>query len=291
MAPPSHKFSWRRERRLLAFTRDLGRTRAYRLLGARHCILGVTFGPFDATETLFQRLGAPAVDTIGVRDEQSGALASSLGYRNVRAVPDFAFAEPVAARAASLSTGPRDLVLSFRSPVVSGDHDDLSPDIRKLVGELPGASRDRDRLSFVAQATPDKELNQDLWRAFGERTGGDLTCFEGTARSVAPILARYSRARIVLTNRLHVFLLALQQGAVPYLVTRVARHHKISAMVQTLRLEEFLLDLSARSEIHAVTQLDDAGLDRRRQRLVEAADHQREALNRAFDAVVGPVVG
>jgi hypothetical protein len=290
MAPPSHRFSWRREHRLLAFTRDLGRAYAYRLLGARHCILGVTFGPFDATETIFQRLGAPAVDTIGVRDEQSGALASSLGYRNVRAMPDFAFAEPIAARAVPLSTRPRDLVLSFRSPVVSGDRDDLSPDIRRLMGELLGAGRDRGRLSFVAQATADTELNQDLWRAFGERTGGDLTCFEGTARSVAPILARYSRAHVVLTNRLHVFLLALKQGAVPYIVTRVNRHHKISAMFKALRLEEFLLDLSARSDIHAVTQLDDAALDRRRQRLVETADGQREALDRAFDAVVGPGV-
>ena len=287
MAPPSHKFSWRRERRLLAFTRDLGRTYAHRLLGARHCILGVTFGPFDATETLFQRLGAPAVDTLGVRDEQSGALASSLGYRNVRAVPDFAFAEPLVARAAPLSTRSNDLVLSFRSPVISGDRDDLSPDIRRLTSELLGASRGRGRLSFVAQATADQELNRDLWRSFGERTGGDLTCFEGTARSAASILARYARARIVLTNRLHVFLLALQQGAVPFVVTRVKRHHKISAMFKALRLEEFMLDLSARSEVHAVTQLDDAELNRRRQRLVEAAERQREALDQAFDAVVG----
>jgi hypothetical protein len=103
---------------------------------------------------------------------------------------------------------------------------------------------------------------------------------------VAPVLARYARAHIVLTNRLHAFALALQQGAMPYVVTRLDRHHKISAMFRTLGLEEFLLDLSARSDILAVTRLDDAELSRRRQRLVAVADRQREALSRAFAAVV-----
>jgi hypothetical protein len=256
------------------------------VLGARHCILGVKLGPFDATETVFQRLGAPAVDTIGVRDEPSGALASSLGYRRVTSVPDFAFAEPIATRTAPPPAWPRDVVLSFRPSVLLGDRDDLAPNIRRLVKELLGANRDRSRLSFVAQTTLDKELNRDLWRAFGERTGGDLTCFEGTASSVAPVLARYARAHIVLTNRLHAFALALQQGAMPYVVTRLDRHHKISAMFRTLGLEEFLLDLSARSDILAVTRLDDAELSRRRQRLVAVADRQREALSRAFAAVV-----
>lgn len=178
------------------------RTFSCRLLGVRSHLIGAGFDvPSDERVPRSDRLWMRMLATIAVRDPASLRLLDSERLQPQLA-PDLAVADP---QDPSTVHGPRaGLVVSCRAR--SGDAD------TPLYSEALALDRSQwPIVTAVSQVASDDQLNQRLATALGSAA---VIRYDGSAASEAAIRHAYGRAEVVVSDRLHVCLLAMKAGAV-----------------------------------------------------------------------------
>lgn len=180
-------------------------------------------------------------------------------FRLGEVMPDWGFAE----RGSTADDGRDLLVLSYRS-----DKPALTP---ALISALSEAARSRDlRIAVVTQVGRDSSRSQELAEAFGAEL---IDWPEGRSHGDQERLLRdvYRRAAIVLSDRLHVLIVAMTEGAVP-LALSMGPNYKIGRHFDAIGYSDVSVPV-ADSDAGAVDEVIASALARRpeAQRLLAAA--------------------
>nr|WP_246314320.1 polysaccharide pyruvyl transferase family protein [Kineococcus aurantiacus] len=210
------------------------------------------------------------------RDSRSVEYARSRGLRVTGTSADLAWTVP----ATGLRPGPGngDVVLSLRSSTSGYERqDDYQRRLRALVTELQPLLREAGRRPvWVSQVVSDERFAAEVADGPAPRT-----VFDRTPAGARAVLAAYAAADVVLTNRLHTFLLALAQGTCAFVLTDPRTHAKLDGLLTDAGLADLLLDVrtvTARDVLQRVQELPE--------RLGEIGD----AVAKAFDAGAATVV-
>lgn len=228
----------------------------FKAIGVKICTFGMSIGPFSKSLEILESAIARQMYFYSVRDRISQQYARQIGIVNVNLFPDLAWFLEASDRGinvptianeppiSSLQSLPKDcVILSFRESTHnfaehSSYQSDLFQTLDKLV-ELAGSQWSK-KFMITYQVTPDLQFCKVLYDRY--RHTCDVTLFEEKigSQSLADV---YSRASLVLTNRLHVFLFSMACGALPFAVIDSEHHHKITGILQDANLDRLILDI------------------------------------------------
>jgi polysaccharide pyruvyl transferase WcaK-like protein len=239
--PPGHT-SRRGLRQARVAAGRYGRLLMLRLLGCRVIRAGFSIGPFDSVNGIVESLGSRAFHFYGVRDRQSVVLAQRYRLSGVRYFPDLAWSEQSEKNHRVISeNGP--IVVSFRSNVFGQVHSPeyLLPICRRL-RLLLGSPIVAGRPVIVAyQVESDREASLDIVADL--RAGGFSVECRPERIALDEARALYGNACCVLSNRLHVLLLAAQCGGLPVALVHLSENAKITSMLTDNGLDDLVIRL------------------------------------------------
>lgn len=104
--------------------------------------------------------------------------------------------------------------------------------------------------------------------------------------SIDEALDFYANQTIVVSNRLHVLLLAWRAGAIPIAVVLPGKNEKVRRLFRDVGLQGHVIELS---ELGEPSELDFLRHTRRRADLAELFEAQREILQRCIEDSLGRV--
>jgi polysaccharide pyruvyl transferase WcaK-like protein len=223
-----------------------------RVLGCTVVRAGFSIGPFDRVNLWAEKFGAFCHSFYGVRDRVSHALARSHGFRHLHCVPDLAWTFHPAPTATALPPHGA-VVLSFRANATGERHssDYLLP-IRQRLRALLHATELRQRPLLVSyQVQADREAAAEL---LADLQDGFTVEWRAERLSIAEASALYAGAHCVISNRLHVLLLAARNNTLPVALARGADNVKITSILVDNGLDDVVIDVD-RGEADNVQRL------------------------------------
>lgn len=214
-----------------------------RLLGCKVVRAGFSIGPFDRLNGWVESLGSRAFAFYGVRDRESFALASRFRCSNVHYFPDLAWSYVPSGSEVSRNQKDGPVVLSFRSNAYGVLHstDYLRP-IRQRLSKLlamPALAGKRVIVAYQVQA--DCESSRELFDDLSAK--GIAVELREKRLSMDEAANLYADAYCVISNRLHVLLLAAQSRALPVPLADAADNVKITSILRDNGLAEIVIDL------------------------------------------------
>ena len=204
-------------------TLKAGFMRVFRMLGGRVLLIGVSYEGLGATNLRLQRILVREIDLHLVRDSETQNYCRKVGLRTDGRLDDLAF---------HLTPYPvnhdttRAVLLSFRSRT-DGKLQDLKP-----IVEVVGASN----TCFSWQVKRDQTQARELRTAYDPE--GELLPCDHTIEQSRLI---YAQSALTVTNRLHVFLLALSAGGLAVLLLEEGSNNKIRGIVKDIDLEHLIM--------------------------------------------------
>ena len=213
-----------------------------RVLGCRVVRAGFSIGPFDRINTWVECFGSLAFHFYGLRDRESQALARRFRFFRPRYFPDLAWSYvPPVRSAPAPSSGP--VVVSFRSNAFGSVHDaaylrPLGERLRQLLA-TPGL--DGKAIVVAFQVESDREAAAELFEYL--RSHGAPASLRDEQLSIGAAVALYSGACCVISNRLHVLLLAAQSGTLPVALARGNDNGKITSILADNGCADLVLNL------------------------------------------------
>ncbi len=259
-----------------------------RILGCKVVRAGFSIGPFDRVNAWVESFGSRGFNFYGVRDRKSLALARRFGFSNPRYFPDLAWSYlPFQPSSCASKNGP--VVLSFRSNAYGLEHDSgyLRP-IRKRLAQLLTSPALIGRDVVVAyQAQSDRDASQELFEDL--RTTHVAVALREERLSIGEATRLYSGAYCVISNRLHVLLLAAQSGTLPIPLADMQDNIKITSILSDNGLADIIVNLRE-SERTSMARIDSI-LHKRAdilQRLRRAREENAERIEHGFAEVFRP---
>jgi polysaccharide pyruvyl transferase WcaK-like protein len=265
---------------LSAWMRDLPLLLAS-AFGVRICQLGASFDGLSATQLKAWTRRRRRLFVLSPRDSISANYLESRGIRCDPCIPDLAFnlfvhASPHHDRRA----GPdRAVCISFRTDQYAGQENDAMSVARAVWRATPCDTR----WTAVAQVARDACPMQAILRRLKE-SQLEIEPVLDLHDDVDACLAHYRESSLVVSNRLHVLLMAASQGARILAVAAGPGGAKLRGMLRDVGLEGAILDMHALDRLGGGVQV---GLH------VEGSA-QRARLHRALDAILSgrlPVEG
>jgi len=206
-----------------------------KLTGVRIIKIGASVSRMDGRRLKLESWLSRWMHFYGIRDNGSVARAGKYQLKNFAYCPDLAFNHKVeAARSQNDS-----ILVSLREDnLVPDEIGKLHARTREVVSALGGDGA-IEKTSFISQVERDAEPMRALsaaWRGTSAH-----------ARHVAHIPdleAHYAATRFVVSNRLHVILLAASKGAIPFCVPTTGKNRKITDLLESVGLGSLVLDHS-----------------------------------------------
>ena len=213
-----------------------------RSLGCRIVRVGFSIGPFDRINGVVESFGSRAFDFYGVRDQESLALARKYRFQRPHLFPDLAWS-------GSRSQVREDVdaqdvvVVSFRSNAFGQVHDKeyLVPLIDRLRGLLSASRLAGKRVVVAFQVEADRSASGEIFEAL--RSSGFPVYLYRDRLTLEGAHTLYRKACCVISNRLHVLLLAGQSGSLPIALAHMKDNLKITGMLQDNDLGDLVLNV------------------------------------------------
>lgn len=242
------------------------------LARVRICQVGVSFENIGARHARLLRWRSHLLYACAPREKLASDYARELGIQVTATMPDLSF------NLFSLPPSPleqlrRGIAFSFR---VDKDRAMRDP-LRQIVARVCKASTDQDELIFLAQVGRDVEFMRELAELAAEIRPGQVR-FVDCHRNIEEAIATYATCRAVLSNRLHVLLPCLNEGAAPIALTTPELDQKISGIFDSIGLGERVFDIRTVDTDEIERWMVPADFDGR-----AVAD----SLNRFFDDLLG----
>lgn len=212
------------------------------LIGVRIIKIGFSLGPLSPLGNIGERFRALFVRHYYVRDSLSLQYAQRLGISQAKIFPDLCWTfqpqtAPIIAHDTGLDSRPK-ILLSFRSAVHQGSAAGYQQDLLQLIQALVRQNADQYQFEIVYQVASDAAFSQQLYAAVQT----DATVHFHEQQLGLTNAHYYQSAAAVLTNRLHVALLAAKYGCLPIIVTDINKHVKIKGIFIDAGLQSLLLD-------------------------------------------------
>lgn len=244
----------------------------WKLTGRENVLLGVSC--YDA-----EHLRSCGFNLIGLRDDASLRAFSDVSESKIVYCPDLSLSVRQIR-----SGGKRDqILLSFREEFPEkGMADSYGQDLVDQIGNVFQfmTRTSTGKVSFFYQVPEDEPFNRKL---LGLTGGGDNAW--KSHPTYETLLTYYQDAEIVISNRLHILLVAALSGALPVALT-TSSHKKIVSLFQRLGWDDLVLDSSSGNiELDLKNLLDkqDALLEQ----VSQGMDRERETLDRLMQSLFG----
>lgn len=256
------------------------------LLGVRIIKIGFSLGPLSPLGNIGERFRALFVRYYYVRDSLSLQYAQRLGISQAKIFPDLCWTfqpqtAPLPAQATGLDSRPK-VLLSFRSAVHQDSADGYQQDLLQLIQALVRQNADQYQFEIVYQVASDAAFSQQLHAAI--QTDASIH-FHDQQLGLANA-NYYQSAAAVLTNRLHVALLAAKYGCLPIIVTDINKHVKIKGIFIDAGLQSLLLDTQQEAQ-DITSQLSDILVQRQAhfEQLERAEQHYNTLSNQTINDI------
>ncbi|MBL1262363.1 polysaccharide pyruvyl transferase family protein [Methylomicrobium sp. RS1] len=212
----------------------------WRLIGIDVCRFGCSVGPYEKSIEIIEKFRSYFMRVYSVRESISEIYARSIGVNKVTRCPDMAFLLLKSMNTIEINTR-RDFVISFRAGTLGvNDYKYLDGVVRKLKGLRDRGIINEDNTIFLSQVVMDAEANDYISAELGFNNARSLVYSESNETSIFEL---YGCSGFVLSNRLHVLLFAMSQGAIPIPMVDVSGHNKITGIFSDIGLEKLLFDL------------------------------------------------
>lgn len=210
-----------------------------RLLGGKVVKFGVSIGPFDKLGSFIESLISRTYHYYGLRDQDSLNLAKKLNFKNTKFFPDLAWSYE--ARNAIKTDERKNIVFSFRSNSYGVSHQDEY--LKKVINCLKEIVLDvkfqNNKILIAYQVSYDRPASVEIYEQLKKVASVELI---DRKLSLDDAIALYHTAEMVVTNRLHVLLLAAQCDALPIALIKQNDNKKIIGIFGDNNLAQLLID-------------------------------------------------
>jgi polysaccharide pyruvyl transferase WcaK-like protein len=210
------------------------------MLGVKLVCLGVSFGPFSTRRRFVERIKHLLLFRNTARDPISIEYANQMGLQSFEYFPDFAFMlpEPPDTNQDMHRDNMPYVVMSFRKVK---ENDSYNHAVDEIVRRIAQTQMQDQNIVFATQVSFDMDRNNALCADLA-RTGVSTWC--SSADSEQSLFELYRGATAVFSNRLHVLLFALRQGATAYAVINPTTNVKIAGLYQEIGLKDYIIDIN-----------------------------------------------
>ncbi|MEY8198628.1 MAG: polysaccharide pyruvyl transferase family protein [Colwellia sp.] len=208
-----------------------------RFCGVKICLVGVSYEKLGANNLLSIKARAKILYFHGVRDSISEVLCSTEGIKTHR-IEDLAFGCDYIPK---INTDNSSVLVSMRQD------DDIDIIVNSLFTNLNIEYQD---IFLSSQVKRDMATQEDIKNKLSVDVS-DLGMVDG----VDSALERYSNVKYVISNRLHVLLLAWFAGAIPIALIASNKNQKIRGIFSDLEMNENIIEYNCSKEIISDTNL------------------------------------
>ena len=219
-----------------------------KLLGCRILRIGFSIGPFDNYNGWVESFGSLAYHFYAVRDHESLKIAQKYHFKRPQYFPDLAWAyAPEKTEKTGLSEY---IVVSLRSNAYGKTHDSayLKPLMDSLRALLISSKQQNVKLVVTYQVKYDRDACVEIYETFKNEFNTEFVDSKLTLKEANLI---YGNAKFVISNRLHVLLLALKCGALSFPLVDVNDNKKITSIFQDNNLKDLILDVKENVAINS----------------------------------------
>lgn len=204
-----------------------------RLLGVRIVKIGASVSRMQSSRLRLEAFLSKFMYYYGLRDQGSIERARSFSFRNTEYCPDLAFnLVPVQAGESASALG-----ISLRNDNLTEEEwHELRARCKSLVTSLATGTGDDPKVAFVAQVERDAAGMRDLQREWSF-PGSDFI----QSHSLRDLQDRYRELGIVISNRLHVILLAAASGSTPICLPTGTKNSKITQLLHSVGLAKLVV--------------------------------------------------
>jgi polysaccharide pyruvyl transferase WcaK-like protein len=244
------------------------------VLGIRIVRLGASIGPFSRNRALFETTKSKFVDFIGARDSESQRYAKTIGIKNLKYFPDLAFTmSPLQAAPAREQKA----VVSIRSRNVTPDYDQV---IKRQIASVLDTVDPTRKLEVLIAAQVDADLRylDDLAATLSQAR---QTTVLRNRLSEQEALELYAASQVVVSNRLHVLLLALRQGTPAFAAIDPKADSKVAGIYADIGFGDLIV-ANRTTDTSAPPVADQAFASRCDTIFAERVKEARQFLNQAF---------
>ncbi len=207
------------------------------ILGVRIIRLGASFGPFSKGRAYIERLKNKFIYWNSARDSDSVSYGIENGLVNMHFFPDLAFlTKPVASGDSYISK--EYFLMSFRCE----ESESYNLNLKEVVAKISSAaySENFGKCVFTSQVLFDVEWNIQLVELV--KRNNIEACYENCSED--ELMGVYSGALAVFSNRLHVLLFAMRQGAKVFPVVDIYKNKKIVGIFKDIGLSDMIIDIN-----------------------------------------------
>lgn len=250
--PPGHYFEGKNKSKFILksikyFTRALV-LRAFNIKVIR---LGVTLGPFSDKGWRLQKLISTLYYNISVRDSKNFNELLNRNLHNVSYIDDLSFlfeSQDFINHSKKAAEDSKYIVLSFRGGLEDKhlNKDYLEKVSARLIRFIQDNPEPNCTYVLSYQVQEDLEANRYISSQLKEYKIKHIVKEEQL--NFLDAIELYFNAKYVITNRLHVALLALLNQAGALIITDLALHHKVVNVYRDLGLQSLLLDCKNETE-------------------------------------------
>lgn len=262
----------------------------FKMLGIRVCGFGYSMHRISLARAIFEYAYWNMAFFSCTRDMYSLTYLRDLGIRNIGKMPDLAlyYGDEFQANSAHYCRDGRKIIISLRD-CSDPEYPDYLERVRRQVLALLKSLGESYQVVFSYQVNEDLDTARELLPAF---EGYGATLLEDKL-DLERAYELYGSAEIVITNRLHVMLLAAMSGVVPVGVGVWPLNQKVEAFVKEEFYRELYLDATMPRTVSScagtIAAIQRYQLERR-PKLASYLEEQGALLRKAFkDTVAGSV--
>lgn len=214
-----------------------------RLVGCKIIRLGFSIGPFDKANAISESIQSLAYRIYGVRDSKSLKFGKDIHINNLVFFPDFSwYYKPSIDRLEDFERENR-IVLSFRSNANGIKHDpDYLEKIKEILSVFFIDSSVSTKVTICYQVKYDREGCRDLYDELRKRNPHVQFEFVDKRLSLTECNELYSKSNVVISNRLHVLMLAAINGAKIIALIKLSHNKKIANLFADNKMGACIVD-------------------------------------------------
>lgn len=209
------------------------------LLRVRVVKMSFSVGPFNKLDAFLEKNLGKLCHFYGPRDKRSLDLSHHIGIKSAKICEDLAWLLNFTPK----STPPDCLILSFRKSTYSGDQDygNTRAFQQNLLEAVKALTQDTTlKIILSCQVEEDLEYMIEIGNFLNQN---EIECLVLPSKlSVNSALELYATAAYVVSNRLHVLLMAMSQDALAIPLINIRKHRKISGLFEDAHLGMTMID-------------------------------------------------
>lgn len=235
---------------MLRGAKNMIKAMVLKLLGKKFIMVGVTLEYSKGMAYYLTKKMSKSYSLIAVRDKQNFEQLKKAKISNIKLIDDLALLykrdDFVVENSLLVKKRSNSIVISFRWGCFGSGRDDVYfSAIKNYLFENLNRSEFKDtHLVFCFQVIDDRQSVQELYQLFAATHTCELI---DEMLTLDEAINLYSTAEWVLTNRLHVALLAMVNNTPAMVVTDTEQHTKASNVYTTLGLQDLIFDIQHRA--------------------------------------------